>query len=86
VELSGQAAHGPDIALTGAELAAWINEAMINAYHRRLEQGDLSADLDLRDFETTAHGTVPLARLRAEEIAALRRWAQGHALRASTAE
>jgi hypothetical protein len=86
VELSGPASHGPDIALTGAELAAWINEAMINAYHRRLEQGDKAPDLNLRDFETTAHGNVPLARLRAEEIAALRRWAQGHALRASSAE
>lgn len=85
VELSGPAAHGPEIALTGAELVAWINEAMISAYHRRMEQGDKAADLNLRDFEATAHGTVPLARLRAEEISALRRWAQGHALRASSA-
>ena len=83
VELSGPAVHGPDVTLTGAELAAWINEAMINAYHRRLEQGETAPDVSLPDFEESAHGTVPLARLRAEEISALRRWAQGHALRAS---
>lgn len=84
VELSGPAVHGPEIALTGAELSAWINEAMINAFHRRLDEGAAAPDINLRDFETTAHGTVPLARLRAEEVAALRHWAQGHALRAST--
>ena len=84
VELSGPQTHGPDIALTGAELAAWINEAMINAYHRRLESGEQAPDIGLGDFEATAHGTVPLARLRLEDISALRQWAQGHAVRAST--
>lgn len=84
VELSGPATHGPEIALTGAELAAWINEAVINAFHRRLDAGDDAPDVQLSDFEVTAEGTVPLARLRAEEIAALRHWALGHAVRAST--
>lgn len=84
VELSGPATHGPDIALTGAELAAWINEAVINAFHRRLQAGDAAPDVGLPDFEATAESTVPLARLRAEEISALRHWATGHAVRASS--
>lgn len=84
VDLSGPATHGPDIVLSGAELAAWINEAVINAYHRRLEHGEEAPDLEFHDFEASAHSTVPLARLRADDIAALRQWAQGHAIPAST--
>jgi len=84
VELSGPQNHGPDIALTGAELAAWINEAVINAYHRRLEQGSTTKDLELKDFEDAADDTVPLAKLRSEEITALRNWAHGRAVRASS--
>ncbi len=86
VALSGPAFNGPEVGLTGAELAAWINEAMIQAYGRRLESGQGSADLSMADFETTAQGAVPLARLRGEEIAALRRWAGGHARGASSAD
>ena len=57
---------------------------MINAFHRRLALGEAAPDIGTGDFEATAHGTVPLARLRLEDIAALRHWAQGHAVRAST--
>lgn len=84
VDLSGPATHGPEVILSGAELAAWINEAVINAYHRRMELGDGAPDLGLSDFEMTAHSIVPLARLRADDIAALRQWAHGHACSAST--
>jgi len=86
VELSGPSFNGPEIGLTGAELAAWINEAMIQAYERRLDTGDMSVDLTMDDFEVTSRGAVPLARLRAEEIAALRRWASGHARGASSTD
>lgn len=86
VSLSGPATNGPDIGLTGAELAAWINESMIEAYERQLATADRTVDLSLDDFEITGRGTVPLARLRAGEIAALRKWAGGHARGASTAD
>lgn len=79
-ELAGSWARWAELAraaegMSGAELAAAVAEARLTAYaHRRALAED-----DLR--EALAQ-TVPLSVLRAEDVAALRRWASGRARRA----
>lgn len=81
--ISGPEKFGDDIALTGAEITSWINEALIAAFHRR-RGDDTGHDLAVGDLESTLERIVPLAKMRQEEIAAMRRWADTHATRASS--
>lgn len=81
--LAGPEMLGDGIGYTGAEIAAWLNESLIAAFHRR-RNGDATADLSMADFEAVAEKIVPLARMRGEEVAASRRWASAHATSAST--
>lgn len=81
--LSGPESLGEGIGYTGAEIAAWLNESLITAFHRR-RSGDPAADLSMADFEAVAEKIVPLARMRSDEVAASRRWASAHATGAST--
>jgi ATP-dependent 26S proteasome regulatory subunit len=80
--LSGPGQFGPNVVLTGAEIAAWVNESLIRAFDRR-KHGDAGADLRRDDFKTVIDRFVPLARLRAEEVQELRAWADRHAVGAS---
>ncbi len=77
VRMSGPEFLGDALSLTGAEIAAWVNEALIRAFDRG------EADLAMEDFRTVAKHTVPLAQMRREEIRAMREWAAGHAVAAS---
>jgi ATP-dependent 26S proteasome regulatory subunit len=69
LDVLAEAAEG----FSGAELEAAVVAAMYRAYAAQHELGtaDVSAELA---------ATVPLARTRAEDIAALRRWADGRAV------
>ncbi|MBC8067362.1 MAG: ATPase, partial [Deltaproteobacteria bacterium] len=60
---------------SGAELAAAVAEARLSAY---AEQRPLALD----DLQAALAESVPLSVLRAEDVAALRRWASGRARRA----
>jgi len=82
-DLTGPESLGTGIALTGAEIAAWVNETLIHAFHRSSHEGG-SHDLTMADLEAVAESLVPIARLRREEIEQMRRWADSHALKAST--
>jgi ATP-dependent 26S proteasome regulatory subunit len=75
--LSGPGFLGDGFSLTGAEIAAWVNEALIHAFDRHED------DLTMEDFRTVARRIVPLARMRREEIQRMRDWAAGHAVDAS---
>lgn len=75
--LSGPEFLGDGFSLTGAEIAAWVNEALIRAFDRG------ETDLSMEDFRTVARHMVPLAQMRREEIRAMRDWAAGHAVAAS---
>jgi hypothetical protein len=79
-EMSGPSALGPSVAMTGAEIAAWVNEGLIGAYHRAGTEHHL-ASLTMADFEASANGLAPIAKLRREEIDAMRGWAQSHAVK-----
>jgi len=83
VELSGEAHLGPETALTGAEIEAWVGEAMLASFARRQETANAEEDLSMADFEAALRRTVPLARLRADSLARMRKWAVEHAINAS---
>jgi SpoVK/Ycf46/Vps4 family AAA+-type ATPase len=79
VALSGPEQFGEGIAMTGAEIAGWINDALIRAFDRG------GGAVEMPDFEEALRTLVPLAQVRSEEIAAMRHWAETHALNASRA-
>ena len=81
-ELTGEDALGEGIRLTGAELAAAVNEGLIHAFNRGKANGG-AAELETADMEAVLDATLPLARLRSDEIAHLRGWARGHAVPAA---
>lgn len=81
VALSGPGTLGPDVSLTGSEIASWVNDALLEAYQRRIT--DPGADLAMADFEAVGRRIVPLARMRANDISRLRLWAAEHATGAS---
>jgi len=83
VELSGEAHLGPDTILTGAEIEAWVNEAMITSFARRRASQNPKDDLAMSDFESTLSRLVPVSRLRAEPFSRMRQWATEHAINAS---
>jgi ATP-dependent 26S proteasome regulatory subunit len=81
--LSGPDFLGEDLALTGAEIAAWVNEALVRAFDKRERNGG-KTDLEIDDLRAVVQQTVPLARMRAEEIRRMRDWAAEHAIAASS--
>ncbi len=81
--LSGGAPGAGGAGMTGAEIAAWIDDAMLLAYERYADGGD--ATLGMADFETALEEMTLLAQVRADELVGLRRWGAEHAQLASTA-
>lgn len=83
--MSGPDFLGEDLALTGAEIAAWVNEALVRAFDRHERSADPEqTDLDMEDFRAVVQQTVPLARMRREEIQQMREWSSEHAIAASS--
>jgi SpoVK/Ycf46/Vps4 family AAA+-type ATPase len=58
--------------LTGSEIEQGFIDALYDAFSRREEPTDLSITMQLTDL-------VPLSKLMAEQISALRQWAKGRA-------
>ncbi|MBV8535893.1 MAG: AAA family ATPase [Alphaproteobacteria bacterium] len=83
VELSGEGHLGPNTSLTGAEIEAWVNEAMITSFARRCTSQNPRDDLSMADFESTLSRLVPISRLRADQFNRMREWANEHAINAS---
>ena len=71
--------------LTGAEIAAWVNEALIRTFDRRDRDAlpDLT-DPSIADFRGAIRDTVPLARMRRDDIRQMREWSSEHAVIASS--
>ena len=80
--LSGELCLGDGIRLSGAELEAWVKDAMHEAYKRRLT-ADPTADLEMADLEQTIVRIVPMAQMSQTEIAKLRQWGSDNAVSAS---
>jgi SpoVK/Ycf46/Vps4 family AAA+-type ATPase len=83
-ELSGELKFGPEVRLAGAEIEAWVNDALLEAWRRHLDGKD--SKLTFSDFEVTASRMVPMAKMRATEISNLRRWATENAIAATIPE
>lgn len=83
VELSGEEHFGKDVVLTGAELESWVGDALIEAYSRQAEDRAGPSELSMQDFETTISRLVPMGKMRKQEFAKLRAWADQNAIGAS---
>ena len=84
-ELSGESQFGKDVVLAGAELEAWVSDALIQAFSRRIE-GEKNADLSMKDFETTIKRVVPMGQMRKDEFLKIREWANENAVSASLSQ
>ena len=84
-ELSGEQQFGKDVVLAGAELEAWVSDALIQAFSRRID-GDQNADLSMKDFETTIKRVVPMGQMRKDEFQKIREWANENAVSASLSQ
>ena len=80
--LCGEETFGKDVVLAGAEIEAWVGDALIEAFSRKVN-GDPTADLEMRDFETTIRRIVPMGQMRKADFIALRKWANDNAVSAS---
>lgn len=85
VELSGESQFGKDVVLAGAELEAWVSDALIQAFSRRID-GERDADLSMKDFETTIKRVVPMGQMRKDEFLKIREWANENAVSASLSQ
>lgn len=80
--LCGEDTFGKDVVLAGAEIEAWVSDALIEAFSRKVN-GDTTADMEMRDFETTIKRIVPMGQMRKEDFKSLREWANENAVSAS---
>ena len=81
--LGGESNFGKDVVLSGAEIEAWVGESLIEAFSRRMSGSGDASDLTMADFETTISRMVPMSKMRKEEFAKLREWANQNAISAS---
>lgn len=84
-QLSGEQTFGKDVVLAGAELEAWVSDALIQAFSRRID-GERDADLSMKDFETTIKRVVPMGQMRKDEFLKIREWANENAVSASLSQ
>lgn len=83
--LSGEQTFGKDVVLAGAELEAWVADSLIQSFSRKID-GDSSADLSMKDFETTIKRVVPMGQMRKDEFTKIRSWANENAVSASLSQ
>lgn len=81
-KLSGEENLGENIRLSGAEIEAWVKDALLEAYARRTN-GNPSADLSMDDFYVVLKRMVPMAKMRMDDFQKLRVWAKENAVIAS---
>lgn len=81
-KMSGEDNYGANVRLAGAEIEAWVKDALMEAYARKAN-GDNNADLSMQDFETVIKRMIPMAKMRQEDFKDLRDWANENAVSAS---
>lgn len=81
-KMSGEDNYGANIRLAGAEIEAWVKDALMEAYARKTN-GEDGADLSMQDFETVIKRMIPMAKMRQEDFKDLRDWANENAVSAS---
>ncbi len=83
VQVSGEAHWGDQIRLTGSEIEAAVQEALLEAFNERMETNNRQRDLQTEDIIQAVKRTVPIAKSRPQQIDKLRGWASENAVRAS---
>lgn len=83
VSLSGEAEWGDDIRLTGSEIEAVVNQALLEAFFDGHANHKIERDLKTQDIEKAIQQTVPLSKVRKDDIGLMRNWAAENAVRAS---
>jgi SpoVK/Ycf46/Vps4 family AAA+-type ATPase len=83
VELSGEAKWGDDIRLTGSEIEACVNQALLEAFFDGHAGNKVERDVTTQDIVKAIQQTVPLSKVRKDEIGLMRNWAAENAVRAS---
>ncbi|MCR9255656.1 MAG: AAA family ATPase [Alphaproteobacteria bacterium] len=80
----GMEIGGRQSGMTGAELAAWVDDAMLLAFERyRVSGKRKDRALTVADFEAAYQEMSMIARVRAQELVMLRDWGAKHAQPAS---
>jgi SpoVK/Ycf46/Vps4 family AAA+-type ATPase len=85
VKLSGEATWGDGVRLTGSEIEACVNQALLEAFFARNTAAHPEGDITSADIEKAILQSVPLSRVRKEDIGYMRTWAAENAVRASYA-
>ncbi|MNP64799.1 hypothetical protein D3C76_1603260 [compost metagenome] len=83
VKLSGESTWGDNIRLTGSEIEACVNQALLEAFFVKNTEEHPEEDVTSSDIERAIRQSVPLSRVRKEDIGHLRAWAAENAVRAS---
>ncbi|MDF2724687.1 MAG: ATPase central domain protein [Paenibacillus sp.] len=83
VHLTGEAQWGEDIRLTGSEIEACVNQALLDAFYSKYTDQDPQRDIVTGDIEKAIKQSVPLSKTRKDEIGIMRNWAADNAVRAS---
>lgn len=83
VHLSGEAKWGDDIRLTGSEIEACVNQALLEAFFDGQVEHKADRDITTQDIEKAIQQTVPLSKVRKDDIGLMRNWAAENAVRAS---
>lgn len=83
VRLSGEASFGDGVRLTGSEIESCVNQALLEAFFVRNSEKHPEGDVTSSDIERAIVQSVPLSRIRKEEIGYMRTWAADNAVRAS---
>lgn len=81
-ELSGERNFGDGVSLSGAEIEAWVEDSLVEAFTRSLKTGGES-DLTMSDFETTIKRIVPMGQQHKTDFDKLKEWANQNAVSAS---
>lgn len=85
VEMSGETHWGDGIRLTGSEIEAAVKEGLLEAFFRQTDGPDAERDLKTEDIVMAIERSVPLAKMRRQDIQTMRDWASENAVRASVA-
>ncbi|WP_135556805.1 AAA family ATPase [Paenibacillus cymbidii] len=83
VAVSGEQTWGDGIRLTGSEIEACVNQALLESFYVRQADKQPDRDLITDDVDKAIRQTMPLSKIRQADIAALRAWAAENAVRAS---
>ncbi|MFD1177616.1 AAA family ATPase [Paenibacillus puldeungensis] len=83
VKLSGESTWGDGVRLTGSEIEACVNQALLEAFFVKNSAVHPEEDVTTADFERAILQSVPLSRVRKEDIGYMRNWAMENAVRAS---